>query len=97
MLWNSMSAMWEHLNATLDWSDAIAQTDLLTMYDKRDTMSSSLRLPDKRDPLYRHTIPSAVGQNLPACCQHEGSHDRRTSAQHHRPRLSLNQQEHRQR
>ena len=29
-------------NANIDWSDAIAQTDLLTMYDKRDTLKSTL-------------------------------------------------------
>ena len=64
----NLSTLYQHRwNASVDWSKAIAQTDLLTMCDKRDTVSSTLRamgldwkgLSVACDPFYRHP-PTAM-------------------------------------
>ena len=99
MLWSSTSAMQvsQGLRSTSALSTsivgtpaliglaAIAQTDLLRMYDKRGTVSSTLRamgldykrLPTSCDPDYRHTLPISFRCPCwPACRQHENAHGR---------------------
>ena len=69
----SLSTLYQHRwNASIDWSNAVAQTDLLTMYDLRYALKSILwamgrdwtKLPEKRDPSYRHPANPSIDQGM---------------------------------
>ena len=63
----NVSTLCQHRrNTNANWSQSIANTDLLQMYDKRRVVEDTLkamgldhtRLPVTRDPGYRHTMPT---------------------------------------